>query len=99
MTGQQSGSARYYTNLPILRWDQLDVDLDLAIAALHALGRHPVLLLEDWEKPQIARKYPGSPNARLAWTARAQFGDEIRVFLYDPDDRSASREWPADRVH
>ena len=99
ITSQHSGSARYYSNLPIVRWDQLDVDLDLAIAALRAIGRHPVLLIEDWELPQIARKYPGSANARLDWPARAEFGDETRVFLYDPVDRGAGRAWRADRVH
>jgi hypothetical protein len=99
VTSQHSGSARYYANLPILRWDQLDVDLDLAIAALHAMGRRPVLLVEDWEMPEIARKYPRSTHARLDWNARAEFGDDTRVFLYDPADRGTARTWRADRVH
>jgi hypothetical protein len=99
VTGQHSGSARYYANVPILRWDQLDVDLDLAVAALRAGGRHPVLLVEDWEIPQIARKHPLSAHARLDWSPRAEFGEETRVFLYDPDDRGTARTWRADRVH
>ncbi|HXD16850.1 MAG TPA: glycosyltransferase family 39 protein [Vicinamibacterales bacterium] len=99
VTGQESGSARYYATLPILRWDQLDVDFDLALAALRAIGRHPVLLVEDWELPQLARKYPRSPYAQLDWRPRAEFGEETRVFLYDPDDRGSARTWPADRVH
>jgi len=40
-----------------------------------------------------------SINARLDWPARAEFGDEVRVFLYDPADRDAHRAWRADRVH
>jgi len=99
VTGQESGSARYYTNRPILRWDQLDVDFDLAIAGLRAIGRHPVLLVEDWELPQLARKHPRSSNARPDWQPRAEFGEDTRVFLYDPDDRGAPRAWPPDRVH
>ena len=99
VTSQESGSARYYTKLPILRWDQLDVDLDMAVAALRASRRHPVLLVEDWEAPQIAKKHPRSVNARLDWQPRSEFGDETRVFLYDPADRGAHRSWPADRVH
>jgi hypothetical protein len=99
VTVQESGSARYYAKVPILRWDQLDVDLDTAIAALRAIGRHPVLLIEDWEAPDLAKKYPHSANARLDWAARAEFGDETRVFLYDPLDRDGSRRWRADRVH
>ncbi len=99
VTGQESGSARYYAKVPILRWDQLDIDLDTAVAALEAIGRRPVLLIEDWEAPEIARKYPSSANARLDWASRAEFGDQTRVFLYDPADRGAARAWRADRVH
>ena len=99
VTSQHSGSARYYANRPVLRWDQLDVDLDLAVAALRAIGRQPVLLVEDWELPELAKKYPGSANARPDWRARAEFGEETRVFLYDLADRDAARTWRADRVH
>lgn len=96
---QESGSARYYVGVPILRWDQLDVDLDTALAAMLAIGRHPVLLVEDWETPDLRMKFPTSANARLDWPARAEFGDETRVRLFDPIDRGATRNWPADRVH
>ena len=99
VTVQESGSARYYGGLPILRWDQIDVDLDGALAALRAIGRHPVLLVEDWEAPQLAAKFPRSPIARADWVPRAEFGDTTRVFLYDPADRGTTRPWPVDRVH
>ena len=99
ITVQESGSVRYYARVPIVRWDLLDVDLDTAIAGLRAIGRHPVLLIEDWEVPELAKKYPHSGNARLDWAARAEFGDETRVFLYDPVDRGSDRQWRADRVH
>jgi hypothetical protein len=42
---------------------------------------------------------PESANARLDWPARAEFGDETRVRLFDPIDRGAARNWPSDRVH
>ncbi len=96
---QESGSARYYVDVPILRWDLLDVDLDFALAAMRAIGRHPVLLVEDWETPDLRMKFPASANARLDWPARAEFGDETRVRLFDPIDRAAIRNWPTDRVH
>jgi Dolichyl-phosphate-mannose-protein mannosyltransferase len=96
---QQSGSARYYTSRPVLRWDWLDVDLDTAIAALRARGWHPVFAIEDWERPDLMKKHPASANARLDWRPRAQFGDEPRVFLYDPLDRTNSSRWQVDRVH
>jgi hypothetical protein len=96
---QESGSARYYVDVPILRWDQLDVDLDTALASMRAIGRHPVLLVEDWEAPDLRKKFPSSANARLDWPARAEFGDETRVRLFDPVDRGTVRRWAADRVH
>ena len=99
VTVQESGSARYYSGLPILRWDQIDVDFDGALAALRAIGRHPVLLVEDFEAPQLAAKFPRSPIARADWMPRAEFGDDTHVFLYDPADRGATRPWRADRVH
>lgn len=96
---QESGSARYYTSRPALRWDWLDPDLDTAIAALRARGWHPVFAIEDWERPDLMRKHPASANARLDWRPRAEFGDEIRVFLYDPLDRTNPPPWNTDRVH
>ena len=96
---QESGSARYYVDVPILRWDLLDVDLDTALAAMRAIGRYPVLLVEDWEAPDLRKKFPSSANARLDWPARAEFGDETRVRLFDPLDRGTPRPWAADRVH
>jgi hypothetical protein len=96
---QESGGVRYYTTRPVLRWDWLDVDLDTAVAALRALGRHPVFVVEDWERSDVVRKHPLSTNARLDWRPRAEFGDETRVFLYDPLDRTNPPTWHPDRVH
>jgi len=98
VTVQESGSARYYTGRPIIRWDWLD-DLDAAIAELHAMGRHPVLLIEDWERPDVMKKHVQSINAQLEWRPRAEFGEDTRVFLYDPLDRTDPPRWQTDRVH
>ena len=98
VTVQESGSVRYYTGRPILRWDWLD-DLDTAVAALRAIGRHPVFLVEDWERPALLKKHARSVNAQLDWRPRAEFGDETRVFLYDPLDRTDPPRWHTDRVH
>ena len=92
---QESASARYYTGLPVLRWDLLPVDLDTAIARLRVLGRHPVILIEEWEMGELASKFPGSVAARLDWRPRLDVGDETRVKLFDPADRAAT----TDRLH
>jgi len=96
---QESGGARYYSSRPVLRWDWLDVDLDTAVAALRARGLRPVFVVEDWERADILKRHPRSALARLDWTPRAEFGDETRVFLYDPSDRVEPPRWRPDRVH
>ena len=99
VTAQESGSVRYYAQVPILRWDQIDIELDTAIAALRAMRLHPFLLVEGWEAPQMAHRHPRSVNARLDWPARVDFGDDVHVYLYDVSDRGAPQRWRADRVH
>ena len=95
---QQSGSVAHYTSVPIVRWDMLGVDLDTAAATLRALGRHPVLLVEDWEAPEIRARFPASAIARLDWTPRADVGTETRVRLFDPADRDAPGPPATDRL-
>ena len=87
VTSQQSGSAHYYTGLPILRWDLLAVDLETAMARLRALGRRPVLVVEDWEKPALRQRFPSGPTAGLDWAPRAEAGATTRVGVWDPTDR------------
>jgi len=89
ITAQESGSAHYYTGLPVLRWDLLAVDLETAIARLRALGRHPVLVVEDWEKPALRQRFPSGPIASLDWAPRAEAGQTTRVGAWDPADRGA----------
>jgi hypothetical protein len=93
VTSQESASAHFYTGLPILRWDFLP-NLDAAVNTLIAAGRHPVLLVEDWEEPALRARFPGSALARLDWNARALFGTTTRVRFLDPADREAP---PSDR--
>jgi hypothetical protein len=99
VTAQESGSARYYANVPILRWDLLGIDLETALSAIRAMGRNPIFLVEDWEAAGLRERFPASPHARLDWPARAEFGDETRVRLFDPRDREFTRPWAVDRVH
>jgi hypothetical protein len=91
VTSQESASAHYYTGLPILRWDFL-ADLDAAVDTLIAAGRHPVLLVEDWEEPVLRARFPRSALARLDWNARALFGTTTRVRVLDPADRNAPQD-------
>jgi hypothetical protein len=99
IAGQQSASARHYTGLPVVRWDLLPIDLDAAIATLRNLGRHPLVLIEDWEMAPLQATFPRSQYARLDWAPRADFGEVTRVRLFDPSDRDAPGiTWSTDRV-
>lgn len=97
---QESGSAHHYARRPIVRWDWLQDDLEATLLTLRALGRHPVFLVEDWEAADLSTRFPTSETSRLDWLPRAEFGDEVRVRLFDPADRrSGTPGWPVDRVH
>jgi hypothetical protein len=99
IAAQESASVWHYTGRPVLRWDLLDIELDTAIERLQLLGRHPVLVVEDWEGPDLRRKFPASATAQLDWRPRADIGDPVRVRLFDPDDRLDPAPWPVDRLH
>jgi hypothetical protein len=88
VAGQHSASAMHYTGLPVLRWDALAAgdDLDATLAALRARGHHPVMVLDDWEEPQLRAKFPGANAARVDWRSRADIGDTTHVHVFDPAD-------------
>jgi 4-amino-4-deoxy-L-arabinose transferase-like glycosyltransferase len=99
ITMQQSATIHHYARRPIVRWDLIGVDLDRAVADLVALGLHPVLVLEDHEEPNVRKKFPRSPLARLDWRPRADIGDHVRVRVYDPAERATGPHGRTDRIH
>jgi hypothetical protein len=100
VTVQESGSVRYYTQKPILRWDQLGTDIEAALVNVRSRGRRPMLLLEDWETADFQSRFAGSSLARLDWQPRADFGDVTHVRLFDPADRTDPARRPTtDRLH
>ena len=61
LTSAHSGTVRYYAGRVTLRFDVLDPAwLDRAVAWLQAQGRHPYILLEDWEAPLFASEFRGA---------------------------------------
>ncbi|HKV98762.1 MAG TPA: hypothetical protein VJN96_03000 [Vicinamibacterales bacterium] len=94
LTSAHSGTVRYYAGRVTLRFDVLDPAwLDRAVAWLEARGRHPYILLEDWEAPIFSSEFRGaSPLADLAFAPIVAWeSSRIRgaVFLYDPLKRAA----------
>jgi len=90
ITEQESASVHHYTHRSVLRWDLLRIDLDEAVSTLEALGRSPVLLVEDWEGQSLRARFPASRLASLDWQPRADIGSDTRVRLFDPGDRGQS---------
>ncbi len=99
VTFQQSGSVRYYTGVPIVRWDYLPVDLDDAVHGLRAHGLHPLLVVEDWERQTLRARFPKSRFAALDWTPRADIGETTHVWVLDPLDRGAEKAPVTDVFH
>jgi hypothetical protein len=94
---QESGSARYYTGRPVVRWDMLR-DLDGAVRDLTARGLLPVLLVEDAEGSDLRSRFPQSELARLDWPPRAEVGSDTRARVFVPSDRAAPERVITDRV-
>jgi hypothetical protein len=99
IAAEESTSIHHYTGVPIVRWDLVDADLDTVVHDLTALGRHPVLVLEDHEERLIREKFPQSSLSRLDWRPRADIGDHVHVRVYDPAEREAGPHGRTDRIH
>ena len=97
ITFQESGSIHYYTGAPISRWDYMPQDLDDSVSAFRQRGLHPILVVEDWERPNLRARFPKSQLAALDWTPRADIGETTRVWILDPADRGAEQPPVTDR--
>ncbi len=103
LTGLHAGTLRYYAGRDTLRWDVLDPAwLDRAVSWFVARGRHPYLLVEDWEHPVFNARF-GRINqlGDLAFTpALAWQSTRVRgwVFLYDPLRRDQQTRRPGSEV-
>ncbi len=89
LTGQNSGSIRYYAGRTIVRFDLLDrAWLDRAVNWLTSQGRRPYFLLEEWEVTAFQERFAASnalgaiPLAPIV-DYRAP-GVPGRVYLFDP---------------
>ena len=81
---QHSGSLRYYTGRPSVRFDYINVDLHRALVDLERAGWKPFIVLEDWEETQFKEQFAsGSEEGRLAWRPFARFRAR-GINIYDP---------------
>lgn len=99
LTCQHSGTIRYYAGRDTLRYDLLDPAwLDRAVNWLIAEGRHPYILVEDWEQPAFEARFPQTSafgqlsfSPAVAWQSSRFPG---WVFLYDPLRRDVATVTP-----
>jgi hypothetical protein len=99
LTSAHSGTIRYYAGRETLRFDGLDQAwLDRAIAWLASHGRHPYILVEDWEQPLFEARFRRANQQGdlsyppiLAWESVQRNG---WVWLYDPLQHATTTKQP-----
>lgn len=82
---QHSGSVRHYANRITLRYDWIAADgLDTVLRDMNALGRHPFIVVDDWEEAEFRARFgPHSPAGRLDWKPLARVPGSPEVRIYD----------------
>jgi hypothetical protein len=83
LSGQHSGSVRYYSSRPTLRWDLLGPGrLDQVVAALRAEGFEPFVVVDGGEDEAFRRRFgDAGQQAVRALTPLAVLGD-ARVYEF-----------------
>jgi hypothetical protein len=92
-----TGPIRYYAGRDTMRFDLLHEEwLDRAVAWLTEHGRHPYILIEDWERPIFEKRFAATSElGRLALSpvlAYRAYRIPGTVYLFDPA-RPATDTW------
>ena len=81
---QHSGSLKFYTGRPIVRYDLIDEPwVSRAPAALVVAGYHPYAVFEDPEMPQVRTILGTEPRALRSWRLIARLKEPVGVTVYD----------------
>jgi hypothetical protein len=94
---QHSGSLRYYSQLPTLRYDLIDPDrLDDVVAHFQARGWDVFIVVDEWEEREFRGRFARtSALGRLDWApfaeAPGRMPGAMPVAIYDPRDRMSTR--------
>ena len=88
ISGEQSGSLRYYTRRSILRWDAASPEsLASVLTALDATGQPVVVALDAWEREPFRAKFSGLASVSLEWPAAFEAGTSHRTHVWLLTDR------------
>jgi hypothetical protein len=95
---QHSGSVRYYSGRPIVRYDHVPgPELGRALDDLQGLGYHPYALLEEWEVPVFQQAFSALPAfGSLDWPPIAWHSSRVRI--YDMLGRTTDRSRAPDFI-
>lgn len=90
VSGEQSGSLRYYTGRSILRWDLATAgDLAVALEKVAADGRVVAVALDAWEHEPFRARHGGIPAVTLEWPPAFEAGTSHRTRVWRLSDREA----------
>jgi hypothetical protein len=89
LSGEQSGSMRYYTKRPILRWEAATPEaLTNAVTKLEQGGRPVFIVLDAWEDAPFRAKFSGASAVALDWPPMLEAGTTNRTRLWRLSDRA-----------
>src|SRR5262249_7481169 len=81
---QHSGSLRFYSGRLTLRFDYVSQEWAAGVpAAVEHAGEHPVLIVDDFEIPQVRRQFGFAPDSRLPWPIVARMRELGGVTVFD----------------
>jgi Dolichyl-phosphate-mannose-protein mannosyltransferase len=88
VAGEQSGSMRFYTERPILRWEAAaPASLAEVTATLEAARRPVYIVLDQWEESLFRARFAGVPAGALDWPPILDAGTSHRTRLWKLSDR------------
>jgi hypothetical protein len=103
ISGEQSGSTRYYTGRSIVRWDLASPEaLNAAVDQLTRGGHEIWIALDTWEEEPFRRKFPGNVAAALDWPPRLEAGSGLLLRAWRLRDREPfmrGETYTTDRLH
>jgi hypothetical protein len=92
VAGEQSGSMRYYTDRPILRWEAATPEaLTTAMTTLEQSRRPVYIVLDAFEDTLFRSKFHGVPAGALDWPPILDAGTSHRTRLWKLSDRERFR--------
>ena len=83
LAAQHSGSIRYYTNRPVLRWDLLSpTRLDQALATFRAQGYEPILVVDAGEVDMFRERFGATGQQAVQQLSPLAVIGDTRVFAF-----------------